>query len=98
MADDNVIPLRKITRGRTVRPLEKTYDPYMPYQVERHDQSDGSIAYEIWDTRPEHYRRLTTVYEHPVDDCEEPNLERGQAKKDSDLIVMALNRYINNLK
>lgn len=98
MPDDNVIPIRKISRGKTVRPLEKTFDPYQPFQIERHDQSDGSIAYEIWDTRPEFYRRLTTVYENPVEECEDPDLDRGQAKKDADLIVMALNRYITNLK
>lgn len=103
MTDDptNVVPIRKISRGKTVRPLEKTYDPYAPFVVERHDQEDGSFHYEIWDTRPEYYRRLCNVYEPAVADTESEGPEdwdRGQAKKDAELIVTALNRYINNLK
>ena len=31
--------------------------------VERHDQEDGSITYEIWDERPESYRRLCSLNE-----------------------------------
>lgn len=76
---------------RTPRPLQKTYSPAQPFVVERHDQEDGSIHYEIWDERPDSYRRLCTVTEDPVEDCEEPNEDRGRAKRDADLIVRALN-------
>lgn len=72
------------------RPLRKTYSPTHPYTVERHDQEDGSIQYEIWDNRPDSYRRLCVVAE---DYCEDdvPSRNRGQAKTDADLIVRALN-------
>lgn len=32
-----------------------------PWEVERHDQDDGSIEYEIWNHSPEHYTRIVTV-------------------------------------
>jgi hypothetical protein len=73
------------------RPLRKTYSPSHPYVVERHDQEDGAIHYEIWDHRPDTYRRLCTVTEDPVEDCEEPNTDRGRAKRDAELIARALN-------
>jgi len=82
---DNVVHLR-----RKVRPLRKTYDPNAPYVVERHDEDDGSIEYEIWDHRPESYRRLCTVSEDPVDDDEDCD-DRGRAMRDADLICRALN-------
>lgn len=31
------------------------------YHVERHDQEDGSISYEVWDYNSATYRRLFTV-------------------------------------
>lgn len=74
-----------------VRPLTKTYDPQNPFVVERHDQEDGSIQYEIWDVRPETYRRLCTVAEDYNDDSEDGSPDRGQTKKDADMIVTALN-------
>lgn len=73
------------------RPLTKTYSPSNPYVVERHDQEDGAIHYEIWDERPDTYRRLCTVREDYNDDSEDGSPNRGQAKKDADLIVRALN-------
>lgn len=76
---------------RKPRPLRKTYSPSQPYSVERHDQEDGSIHYEIWDTRPETYRRLCTVCEEPNEFEDEPCEDRGQAKKDAELIIRALN-------
>ena len=66
------------------RPLTKTYSPTHPFFVERYDQEDGSIHYEIWDHRPDTYRRLCTV-------CEDESPDRGEAKKDAELIVRALN-------
>ncbi len=32
-----------------------------PWEVERHDQDDGSIEYEIWNHSAEHYTRIATV-------------------------------------
>ena len=54
-------------------PLRKTYSKSRPYVVERDDQDDGSINYEIWDYRPDTYRRLCTVYHaYPVDTQDPP--------------------------
>lgn len=75
-----------------VRPLRKSYDPANPFVAERHDQEDGSIVYEIWDHRPESYRRLCNCAEDYVDpDYLEPDMTRGQTKKDADMIITALN-------
>lgn len=41
---------------RKVRPLRKTYQPTAPYAVNREDQDDGSITYEVFDERPDSYR------------------------------------------
>ena len=65
------------------RPLRKTYSRSHPYVVERHDWDDGSISYEIYDNRPETYRRVCAVYED--------HENRGEAKRDAELIVRALN-------
>jgi hypothetical protein len=73
------------------RPLSRSYDPKNPFVVERHDQEDGSIHYEIWDERPDTYRRLCTVTEDYNDDSEDGSPDRGQSKKDADMIVTALN-------
>lgn len=74
------------------RPLKKTYSKSSPYVVERHDDEDGSISYEIWDYRPETYRRLCTLNEWNdggAEDEEERDL--STAKDDAELIVKALN-------
>lgn len=76
-----------------VRSLKKTYDPVNPFVTERHDQEDGSIVYEIWDHRPDSYRRVCVCSEDYVDEdleVEEP-VVRGQTKKDADMIATALN-------
>lgn len=73
------------------RPLTKTYSKSHPYVVERHDQEDGSIHYEIWDYRPDSYRRLCNVNEHYNVESEYGHRDRGQSKRDADLIVRALN-------
>lgn len=83
-----------MTTIRKVTPLRKTYSKTHPYVVERHDQEDGSIHYEIWDHRPDSYRRLCTVCEDYNDDSDDGSPERGQAKQDADMIVRALN--LNN--
>jgi hypothetical protein len=74
------------------RPLRKTYDPANPFVAERHDQEDGSIVYEIWDHRPDTYRRLCVCAEDYCDDDDDLDpSNRGQAKKDADMIATALN-------
>jgi hypothetical protein len=56
----------------------------MPYTINRVDWEDGSISYEIMDERPDTtYRRVCAIYEDSED--------RGQAKRDAELIVCALN-------
>jgi hypothetical protein len=74
-------------------PLKKTWSPLRPYMVERSDEEDGSICYEIWDYRPESYHRLCTVHEDPIED-DEPCEDRGRAKRDADMIVAALNATV----
>ena len=76
-----------------VRPLRKTYNPASPFVSERHDQEDGSIVYEIWDHRPDSYRRVCVCSEDYVDEeleMDEPG-DRGQTKKDADMIATSLN-------
>lgn len=83
---DNVVTMK-----RKVRRLRKTYSPAAPFVVERQDQEDGSIQYEIWDHRPDSYRRLCTVAEDYNDDSEDGDPDRGQSMKDANLIARALN-------
>ena len=74
------------------RPLRATYSPTHPYVVERHDQEDGSITYEIWDRRPDTYRRLCSLNEWNDGGREDKaGKERSTAKEDAELIVDALN-------
>ena len=76
-----------------VRPLRKSYNAASPFVCERHDQEDGSIVYEIWDHRPDSYRRVCVCSEDYVDEeleMDEPG-DRGQTKKDADMIATALN-------
>jgi hypothetical protein len=74
-------------------PLRKTYSKSHPYVVERHDQEDGSITYEVWDHRPESYRRLCSINEQYESETYSDEDRRPQhcAKSDADLIVRALN-------
>jgi hypothetical protein len=78
---------------RKVRPLRKTYDPAQPYVIERHDQEDGSITYEVWDHRPDTYRRLCSLNEWNdggnLDD--DLDIEKSTAKADAEMICRALN-------
>ncbi len=75
-----------------VRPLQKTYSTTHPYVVERHDQEDGSISYEIWDYRPDTYRRLCSLNEWNDGGRENVRgLELSTAKEDAETIVRALN-------
>jgi hypothetical protein len=74
------------------RPLRRTYSSSHPYVIERHDQEDGSITYEVWDRRPDSYRRLCSINEWNDGGCEDDE-ERNlsTAKQDAELIVDALN-------
>lgn len=74
------------------KPLTRTYSKSHPYVVERYDQEDGSITYEVWDYRPETYRRLCSINEWidgGKEDAEERELSTAMA--DAELIVRALN-------
>jgi len=83
----------EITRfPRKVRPLRKTYSPDQPYVIERHDQEDGSITYEIWDHRPESYRRLCSLNEWDDGGTEDDDgNDLSTAKADAEMICRALN-------
>ena len=73
-------------------PLQRRYSRTHPYVIERHDQDNGSITYEIWDYRPETHRRLCSINEWNdggKEDCEEREL--STAKADAEMIVRALN-------
>lgn len=68
------------------------------YVVERHDQEDGSITYEVWDRRAASYRRLCSLnewYDGGSEDEEE--LELSTAKADAELIVHGLNLVDGNI-
>ena len=69
------------------RPLRKTYSTTHPYILERQDQEYGSITYEIWDTRPNSYRKLCSVEERLYYD-DGPTIS---AKSDAEMIARALN-------
>ena len=71
---------------RKPRPLTKTYQPKAPYIVERHDDDDGTIRFEVIDERPGSYRRVCVT----DDDCgEDP-----YAKHDAEQIARALNMMV----
>jgi len=67
-----------------VRPLKSTYEPNSPYKVEREDWDDGTISYEVQDTRPESYRMVCTVSEH---DNDHPKHEAEQIARALNLLV-----------
>jgi hypothetical protein len=46
---------------RKPRPLRATYQPKAPYQVEREDWDDGTIAFHVTDMRPDTYRTVVTL-------------------------------------
>jgi hypothetical protein len=71
-----------------VRPLTKTYNPAQPFVVQRNDNDDGSITYEIIDERPDSYRIVCFIPEDNFD-CEGDG--PGQAKRDAELVARALN-------
>jgi len=77
----NVIRLK-----RRPRPLRKTYQPNAPYEVERQDQDDGSIGYEIWDARPDSYRYICQT--------NDDGGRNGYAKFDAEQIARGLNLLV----
>jgi hypothetical protein len=50
----------------------------MPWTIERHDQDDGSITYEIWDYNPKDYERICTINDR---------YDNARAKKHADRIA-----------
>lgn len=62
-----------------VRPLRATYQPDAPYVVEREDDDDGGISYEVADSRPDSYRLVCIVP------------DSGHAKHDAEQIAQGLN-------
>jgi hypothetical protein len=76
----------------SIRPLQKTFSETHPYMVERRDEDDGSITYEIWDHRPDTYRRLCSLNESNDGGSEDKQgRELSTAKDDAEMIVRALN-------
>jgi len=71
---------------RKVRPLRKTYQPSAPYEVERIDNDDGEIVFEVMDMRPDTYRRVCFT----GDDLG----RNGYAKHDAEQIARGLNLLV----
>lgn len=67
----------------SVRPLKKKRNAKAPFRMSRYDFDDGSIAYEIWDERPDTFHRLCSTYEQDE--------YYGTARRDAKMIVDALN-------
>lgn len=77
----NIIKLK-----RKPRPLCKTYQPNAPYEVEREDLDDGTIAYHVVDMRPDSYRTVSTIDDYGGND--------GYAKHDAEQIMRGLNLLV----
>lgn len=77
----NIIKLK-----RKVRPLQKTYQPLNPYEVEREDLEDGTIKFEVVDMRPQSYR--TVCY------TDDDMGENAYAKYDAEQIARGLNLLV----
>ncbi len=81
-----------MAKTHKVRPLRATYSPTHPYVIQRQDLDSGAITYEVWDLRPETYRRLCTLHEYYDGGVEdEKGRERSTVKQDAEMIVRALN-------
>lgn len=77
----NVVKLK-----RKPRPLRATYQPKAPYEVEREDWDDGTIAYHVADMRPESYRTVCTTTDYEGDN--------PFAKHDAEQIARGLNLLV----
>lgn len=71
---------------RKPRPLRKTYQPNAPYEVEREDWDNGTIAFHVVDCRPESYRTVCTMNDDGGRDA--------YAKHDAEQIARALNLMV----
>lgn len=71
---------------RTPRPLKATFDGSLPYVVQRYDEDDGSIRYEVFDLRPETYRLVCSTN----DECG----TCPYAKLDAERIARGLNLLV----
>lgn len=77
----NVVRLK-----RKPRPLQKTYQPNAPYVVQRDDNDDGSIDYEIYDERPTSYRFVCAT--------SDMGGQNPYAKHDAEQIARGLNMML----
>ena len=68
---------------RKVRPLKKTYQPAAPYVVERVDDDEGDIRYEVVDERPDSYRLVCSTM-----------TDEGYGKHDAEQIARGLNLLV----
>lgn len=71
---------------RKPRPLQKTYQPDIPYSISRKDDDDGTIRYLIFDDRPETYRFVCETVDYEG--------ENQHAKQDAELIIRGLNMLV----
>jgi hypothetical protein len=71
---------------RKPRPLRATYQPKAPYQVEREDWDDGTIAFHVTDMLPDTYRTVCTLN----DDCG----SNAYAKHDAEQVARGLNMLV----
>jgi hypothetical protein len=81
MVMTNVVKLQ-----RRPRPLRKTYNPTAPYEVEREDWDNGTIAFHVVDVRPESYRTVCTTNDDGGHDA--------YAKHDAEQIARGLNLMV----
>jgi hypothetical protein len=58
-----------------------------PIKVERHDNEDGSISYELWDYGKDTYHQVCVVSEDTSDN----------AKAEADFVALAMNNAIGAL-
>ncbi|MCK1585447.1 hypothetical protein IVB03_39325 [Bradyrhizobium sp. 168] len=58
-----------------------------PVRVERHDEDDGNVVYEVWDHGPGTYHMICAVSEVHCDN----------AKAEADFIALAMNNAIGAL-
>jgi hypothetical protein len=67
--------------------------------IERHDEENGSISYEVWDHRPDTYRRLCSLneWDDGGDLDDDLDIEKSTAKADAEMICCALN-LLNGLQ
>lgn len=78
---ENVVRIK-----RKPRPLRKTYHPNAPYVVNRQDQDDSSITFEVFDERPDSYRFICGVSDEFG--------SNAYAKHDADQIARGLNLLV----